>query len=158
MNIPTFPLNAQTRLDEEFEDRTIEESTIETEENSRLNYIGVGGAIGLKDDGETALGEGGFSILGRVTFTNNFSVHTSAIFDENDLLSAAITYSKPIKIFYPFVGAGISTDTDDFNINPELTAGVDLPINSLLTGTARVNANFDDETDIGLLLGVGVNF
>lgn len=56
------------------------------------------------------------------------------------------------------MGVGISADTDDFNINPEVTAGVDLPINSLLSGTARVNANFDDETDIGLLLGAGVNF
>ena len=156
MNIPTFSLNAQTRLDEESEDQTREKSTIESEENNYLNYIGIGGAIGLIDDGETALGDGGFSILGRFAFTNNFSVHTSAILNRNDLLSAAITYSKPITILYPFVGIGISADTDDFEINPEITAGVDLLINSFLTGTARVNGNFDDEA--GLLLGVGIIF
>ncbi|MGD1919572.1 MAG: hypothetical protein ACFCAD_12190 [Pleurocapsa sp.] len=56
------------------------------------------------------------------------------------------------------MGAGISADTNDFDINPELTAGVDLPINSLFTRTARLNANFNDETDIGLLLGARLNF
>lgn len=150
MNLPISPLLSQTP--------TIEESTVGTLQDNRLNYLGVGGAIGLRDEGETALGEGGFTILGRFSFTNNISIHSSAIFNDNDLLSAAVTYGTPIKIFFPFVGAGISADTDNFNVNPEITSGVDLPINSLLTGTARVNANFDDETDIGLIFGVGVNF
>lgn len=52
MNLQTSPLLAQTQ--------TIEESTVETSQNNRLNYIGVGGTIGLRDEGETALGEGGF--------------------------------------------------------------------------------------------------
>ena len=158
MNTPTLPVYAQIQFDEESEELTIEESIVETEGNNRLNYIGIGGALGLRDEGETALGEGGFSILGRAAFTNNFSIHASAIFNEDDLYSAAVTYSKPIVGFYPFVGAGISAETDDFNLNPEITAGIDLPINSLFTGTARVNANFDDETDIGLLFGVGMIF
>ncbi|MGD1920985.1 MAG: hypothetical protein ACFCAD_20175 [Pleurocapsa sp.] len=62
MNIPTFPLHAETELDSQFDNPTIEESTIETTEDNRLNYIGIGGALGLRDDSETALGEGGFSI------------------------------------------------------------------------------------------------
>ena len=155
MNIRIFPLYAQTRSYEESEDQSVAESTTETEDNNRLSYIGVGGAIGLINNGETALGDGGFSVLGRVTFTNNFSVHTSAILNENYLVSAAITYSKLIKYFYPFVGIGISADTDDFEIDPEITIGVDLAINSFLTGIAKLNGNFNNEA--GLFFGIGVN-
>ena len=158
MYIPTFPLHAQTPLNEEAEEQTVEDYTVETSNDNRLNYIGIGGAIGLEGDGDTALGDGGFSILGRVAFTNNLSIHSSAIFNDNDLFSVAGTYGVPIKTFFPFVGAGLSADTDDFDISPEIVAGVDLPIKSLFTGTARVNANFNDETDIGLLLGAGINF
>ncbi|MEM6252808.1 MAG: hypothetical protein AAF821_07790 [Cyanobacteria bacterium P01_D01_bin.156] len=57
----------------------------------------------------------------------------------------------------PFVGAGIGVEVDDFEISPLVMAGVDVPINDLITGTARVNAAFDDETDIGVVLGVGID-
>ena len=132
--------------------------------SNKINYLGIGGTIGLSDEGDTALGDGGFSILGRVSLTENFSIHTSSVIKDDNLLSVAATGGIPIEnkqtgrtIIFPFVGGGISADTEDFNVDPVVTGGVDIPINPLITGTMRVNANFGDETDIGLILGVGVD-
>lgn len=131
--------------------------------SDKINYLGIGGTIGLSDEGETALGDGGFSILGRISLTENFSIHTSSVINDDSLLTVAVTGGIPIKnasgrtIIFPFLGGGISADTEDFNVDPTVTSGVDIPINSLITGTVRVNANFADDTDVGLVLGVGID-
>jgi hypothetical protein len=39
-----------------------------------------------------------------------------------------------------------------------LSGGVDVPIANQLTANAGVNVSFLDDTNIGLLLGVGYNF
>jgi hypothetical protein len=39
-----------------------------------------------------------------------------------------------------------------------LSGGVDVPLNTNLTATAGVNAAFLDQTDVGLIIGVGYNF
>lgn len=169
LNILMMPLNAQIQPDNNSEDLQRETSPSQSssdkpKKSDRINYVGIGGAIGLEDAGETALGEGGFSILGRFSLTDHFSIHSSSIISGDNLISIAATGGVPIKnketgrtIVFPFVGAGISADTEDFNIDPVVTGGVDVPINQLITGTARVNANFGDETDIGILLGVGID-
>ena len=56
------------------------------------------------------------------------------------------------------MGAGVAVEIDDFEVNPLVSTGVDVPITDLVTGTARINASFDSGTDIGLVLGVGVDF
>lgn len=135
------------------------------EKSDRINYTGIGGTIGLSDDGGTALGEGGFSIVGRFSLTNNLSVHAASVITDDSILSVALTGGAPIKnqetgrtIVYPFLGVGILAETDDFEIDPLVSGGVDIPINDLITGTARVNASFgDDGTDVGIVLGVGVD-
>lgn len=165
MNMLTFPLQAQMIPTDTPETNPTQTQSSKPMQNNRINYFGIGGAIGLEDAGETTLGDGGFSILGRFSFTNNLSIHSSSIINGDNLLSIAATGGIPIKnqktertIVFPFVGGGISADTENFNVYPVIVGGVDVPINLLFTGTMRVNANFGDETDIGLLLGIGIDF
>ena len=134
------------------------------DDDNRINYFGVGGTIGVVDDGDTELGDGGFSLVGRFSFNDALSIHSASVFGDDNLATFALTTGLPIggelservKLF-PFVGAGIGVEFDDFEISPVVTAGVDVPINDLITGTARVNAAFNDGTDIGVVLGVGVD-
>ena len=162
-SIPILPLNAQTQPTER--PQTQPSRSRQSDRINRINYVGIGGAIGLEDAGGTALGDGGFSLLGRFSLTDNFSLHSSSIINGDNLISIAPTGGVAIKnqetgrtIIFPFLGGGISADTEDFNIDPVVTGGIDIPINPLITGTARINANFGDETDLGILLGIGVDF
>jgi len=141
--------------------------TTDTEdESSRINYFGVGGTIGLREEGDTGLGEGGFSLVGRFSLTDHLSVHSASVLTGDSLASFALTGGVPIQnrstgrtMLFPFLGAGISVETDDFEVDPLVSGGVDVPITDLVTGTARVNASFgNDGTDVGIVLGVGVDF
>ncbi len=134
--------------------------------SDRINYVGIGGTIGLSDEGETPLGEGGFSIVGRISLTENISIHTSSVLGDEGLLSVALTGGAPIRdqstgrtLFFPFLGAGIAVETEEFDtVDPQATGGVDVPLGSTVTGTARVNATFaEDGTDVGLTIGVGID-
>ncbi|WP_080804841.1 hypothetical protein [Halomicronema hongdechloris] len=135
-------------------------------EVDRINYFGVGGTIGLSDEGETGLGDGGFSLVGRLSVTDHLSIHSASVLTGDSLASFAVTGGLPIQhqstgrpLLFPFVGAGISVETDDFEVDPLVSGGVDVPITDLVTGTARINASFgNDGTDVGLVLGVGVDF
>ena len=132
-------------------------------DDDRINYFGVGGTIGVSDDGDTELGDGGFSLVGRFSFNDTLSIHSASVFGGDTFSSFALTTGFPgvgegerVKVF-PFIGAGVGLEFDDFEVSPLVTAGVDVPINELFTGTARVNAAFNDGTDIGVVLGVGVD-
>lgn len=132
-------------------------------DGDRINYFGVGGTIGVSDDGDTELGDGGFSLVGRFSFSDSLSIHSASVLGGDSFASFALTtdltnVSAGDKItLIPFVGAGVGIEVDDFEISPLVTAGVDVPISDLVTGTARVNAAFDDGTDIGVVLGVGID-
>lgn len=130
----------------------------------RINYFGVGGTIGVSDDGDTELGDGGFSLVGKLSLSDSLSIHSASVLGGDSFASFALTTGFPganeverVKLF-PFVGAGVGVEFDDFEVSPLVTAGVDVPINDLFTGTARVNAAFNDGTDVGVVLGVGVDF
>ena len=133
------------------------------DDDNRINYFGVGGTIGVTDDGDTELGDGGFSLVGRFSFTDTLSIHSASVFGDDNLATFSLTNSWRINDdrdrirLLPFIGAGIGVEFDDFEVAPVVTTGVDVPINDLITGTARVNAAFDDGTDIGVVLGVGVD-
>lgn len=131
--------------------------------DDRINYFGIGGTIGVSDDGDTELGDGGFSLVGRFSFTDTLAIHSASVLSGDSFSSFALTnsFSKvgagdQINLV-PFIGAGVGVEFDDFEVSPLVTAGVDIPINDLFTGTARVNAAFNDGTDIGVVLGVGVD-
>lgn len=134
--------------------------------SGRINYLGIGGTLGLSDEGETPLGEGGFSIVGRISLTENISIHTSSLLGDAGLLSVALTGGSPIRaqsndrtLFFPFLGAGVAVETEEFDtVDLHATGGVDVPLGSTVTGTAKVNATFaEDGTDVGLTIGVGID-
>ncbi|MEM8810004.1 MAG: hypothetical protein AAGF01_28640 [Cyanobacteria bacterium P01_G01_bin.38] len=134
--------------------------------SDRINYFGVGGTIGLSDEGGTDLGDGGFSLVGRFSVTDNISIHSASVISGDSVASFALTGGAPVRnqatgrtLLFPFLGAGVAIETDDFDVDPLISGGVDVPITDLVTGTARVNASFGgDGTDVGLVLGVGVDF
>lgn len=145
----------------------ISPSNEEEDRSKRISYFGIGGTLGLSADGETELGNGGFSILSRTSITDVLSLHTASVIGGDGYSSFALTGSFPMgnrnseesrrPAVIPFAGAGIGVRFENFDIDPMVTVGADIPITDRITGTARTNANFgEDGTDIGLVLGVGI--
>jgi hypothetical protein len=131
------------------------------------SYIGVAGNIGISG-GTSSLGDGNFAVISKVGLTNAISVRPSAVFGNNTTVLIPVTYdfslqqadpfSEPLAIA-PYVGVGAALQTgDNSEVAVLVTGGIDVPLTSQFTATAAVNAGFFDETDIGLLLGVGYNF
>lgn len=131
------------------------------------SYIGVAGNIGL-NGGDSSLGDGNFAVISKVGLTNTISVRPSAVFGDNTTVLLPITYdfsfqstdpfSESLAIA-PYIGVGAAYKTgDDSQFAFLVSGGIDVPLSSQFTATAAVNAGFFDQTDIGLLLGVGYNF
>jgi hypothetical protein len=133
------------------------------------SYIGVGANIGLSG-GDSSLGDGNFAVISKIGLTNSISVRPSAVFGDDTTVLVPITYdfsfksadafSEPLAIA-PYVGVGAAYKTGDNSQFAFLVSGgIDLPLgqNSPFTATAAVNAAFFDQTDVGLMLGVGYNF
>lgn len=143
------------------------ETPVENSENSapreRRSYIGIGGAVGL-EGGETGLGSGGFSVVSRIGITDNISFHNSTIIGEQTSFMPALTVGLPIRgadnayvSVYPFIGAGVSIATsEDFEVDPLLVTGADIPLGDRLMSTTRINVGFGEKkTDVGLIFGLG---
>ncbi|OCQ92105.1 hypothetical protein BCD64_20095 [Nostoc sp. MBR 210] len=130
------------------------------------SYIGVGANVGLSG-GDTSLGDGNFAVLSKVGLTNAFSIRPSAIFGDNTTILIPVTYdfslqqdefTAPLPIA-PYVGVGAAINTgDNSQVAFLVSGGIDVPLNAQFTATASVNAGFFDQTDVGLLIGVGYNF
>lgn len=130
------------------------------------SYIGIAGNLGV--DGETALGDGSFMIISKIGLTNNISVRPSVLLGDDTAFLVPLTYDfsiLPIDAFSralrlsPYLGAGVAISTgDEDDIGPLVTAGVDYGISSQFTATAAVNVGILDETDVGVMIGVGYNF
>lgn len=130
------------------------------------SYIGVGGNIGLS--GDTALGDGNFTIISKIGLTRNIAVRPSVVLGNDATFLIPVTYDFSIRQaealeevlpLAPYVGAGVSIATgDNDNIGLLLTGGIDVPLNSQFTANAAVNVGIADETDVGLAIGVGYNF
>jgi hypothetical protein len=131
------------------------------------SYVGVAANIGLSG-GSSSLGDGNFAVISKVGLTNSISVRPSAIFGDNTTILLPVTYdfsfqsTDPFKeplAFAPYVGVGAAWKSGD---NSEfaflVSGGIDVPLSSQFTATASVNAGFFNQTDVGLLLGVGYNF
>ncbi|MTJ54292.1 hypothetical protein FJR38_17340 [Anabaena sp. UHCC 0253] len=131
------------------------------------SYIGVGGNIGISG-GSSDLGDGNFSVISKIGITRTLSARPSVLLGDNTTILIPVTYdfsfqtadpfAEPLAIA-PYVGVGAVIKTGDQSETAFLvTGGVDVPLNNRFTATAAVNAGFFNETDIGLLLGVGYNF
>ena len=132
------------------------------------SYIGLAGNIGLSGS-DSALGDGNFAVISKVGLTNAISARPAVVLGDNTTILLPLTYdfsfqqvadpfSEPLPIA-PYVGVGAAIKTGD---NSEaaflLSGGIDVPLTSQFTGTIGVNAGFFENTDIGLLVGVGYNF
>jgi hypothetical protein len=132
------------------------------------SYIGIAGNVGLSGGGSSSLGDANFAVVSKIGLTNSISVRPSAVFGFNTTILLPVTYdfsfksadafSEPLGIA-PYIGVGAAYKTGD---NSQLaflaSAGVDVPLNAQFTATVSVNAGFFEQTDVGLLLGVGYNF
>lgn len=130
------------------------------------SYIGVAGNIGL--GGDSALGDTNFTVISKIGLTNTFSARPSVVIGDDPVVLVPLTYDltprtadafEDTLAIAPFVGAGVAIETSgDADVGLLLTGGVDVPLNRNFTANATVNAAFLDETDVGLVLGVGYNF
>lgn len=131
---------------------------------SGSSYVGAGLNVGLT--GDTALGDTNFTVLSKIGLTRTISVRPSVIIGDDADILIPVTLDFPsytaddIGISAaPYVGAGVAITTGDSDaVRLLLTGGVDVPLTPQFTATAAVNAAVFDDTDIGLLFGVGYNF
>ncbi len=133
------------------------------------NYIGIGGNLGLSDNStSTSLGDGGFVVNGKISLTPKLSLRPAAILGNDatflipltyDFLIPAVDPFEPVR-FAPFLGGGLAISTDDDNsIGFLFTGGIDVPISRAFVANASINLGFiEDETDFGLMIGVGYTF
>ena len=135
-----------------------------TTTRSSSSYIGIGGNIGLS--GDTTVGDGSFAVISKVGLTNYLSVRPSALIEDDAVFLVPLTVDffqdeVPNAEFSiaPYLGGGlaISTGRDD-TVGALISGGLDVPLSSEFTANAGVNVTFIDDTDVGLLLGVGYNF
>jgi hypothetical protein len=130
------------------------------------SYIGIGGNIGIS--GDTTINEGAFAVISKIGLTQNFSVRPSALIGDNTVFLIPVTIDFPqagagvgtnqVSIA-PYIGGGVAVSTgQDSTVGALISGGVDVPLSQQITATAGVNVGFIDETDVGLLLGVGYNF
>jgi hypothetical protein len=128
------------------------------------SYIGVAGNIGLT--GDTGIGEGAFTVISKLGLARNFSVRPGVIFGDDPVFLVPLTVDFPrenLEITQlsvaPYIGGGVAISTGrDSTVGALITGGVDVPLSQRITATAGVNVGFIDDTDVGLLVGVGYNF
>ena len=135
-----------------------------TATRSSSSYIGIGGNIGLS--GDTTIGNGAFAVISKIGLTDYLSARPSALIDDDAVFLLPVTFDfsgdeVPNAEFSiaPYLGGGlaISTGRDD-TIGPLISGGLDIPLSSEFTANAGANISFINDTDVGLLLGVGYNF
>jgi hypothetical protein len=135
-----------------------------TATRSSSSYIGIGGNIGLS--GDTTIGNGAFAVISKIGLTDYLSARPSALIDNDAVFLLPVTFDfsgdeVPNAEFSiaPYLGGGlaISTGRDD-TIGALISGGLDIPLSSEFTANAGANISFINDTDVGLLLGVGYNF
>ncbi len=129
------------------------------------SYIGIGGNLGL--GGNPALGDGSFVVNSKIGLTRNISFRPAAVIGDDTDFLLPVSYDFVIESadpfapvpFAPFVGGGLIVSTNgDNDIGFLLTGGVDVPLSRQFVANASINVGFRDDTDVGLILGVGYTF
>jgi hypothetical protein len=132
------------------------------------SYIGIGGAIGVNGN-TTSLGSGGLTVVSKLRFTDNLSLHDATVLFGREAATSMIILSAdfPIRnsegrtIAAPFIGGGAQLRyADGLFVSPAVSGGVDIPMSSNFTGTVRLNAGFPSNrsADVGLIIGAGYSF
>lgn len=129
------------------------------------SYIGIGGNIGLT--GSPALGDGAFVINSKIGLTRNISFRPAVLFGNDVDFLLPLTYDFVIESadpfapipFAPYLGGGVIVSTNgDNTVGFLLTGGVDVPLSAQFVANASINVGFRNDTDVGLMLGVGYTF
>lgn len=130
------------------------------------SYVGIGANVGLS--GDTALGDGNFTIISKIGLTRTLAVRPSVVLGNDPIFLIPLTYEfsiRPAEVLEetlrisPYVGGGVTIATgDNDDIGLLLTGGIDVPLSSQFTANAALNVGIANETDIGLSVGVGYNF
>lgn len=131
---------------------------------SGSSYFGIGGNIGL--GGNTGVGDEAFTVISKIGLTRSFSVRPSALINDEEVFMIPLTIDfngneLPLtKVdVSPYLGGGLAISTEDDNtIGGLVTGGLDIPLTSQFTANTSINVGFFDDTDVGLQLGVGLNF
>jgi hypothetical protein len=133
------------------------------ETRSGSSYIGLGGNIGI--EGDTSLGDGAFAAISKIGLTDTISFRPTALVEEDAIFLLPVTvdfFAEEISDtgfnVAPYVGAGLSLNTGEGDtVGIVATGGLDIPLSSDFTANAAANVKFIDDTDVGILLGVGYN-
>jgi uncharacterized surface protein with fasciclin (FAS1) repeats len=130
------------------------------------SYVGVGGNIGL--GGDTALGDGSFTVISKLGLTNTLSIRPTAVIGGDTVILVPLTFDfipQSTKVLgenfsvSPYIGVGIAIETsDNADVGLSLTGGMEVPLGEQFTLNGAVNAAFLNDTDVGLLFGIGYNF
>jgi hypothetical protein len=132
------------------------------------SYIGIGGAIGVNGN-TTSLGTGGLTVVSKLRFTDNLSLHDATVLFGREAATSMIILSAdfPIRnsegrtIVAPFIGGGAQLRyADGLFVSPAVSGGVDIPMSNNFTGTVRLNAGFPNNrsADVGVIVGAGYTF
>ena len=166
---PTSPQNSQSTPNMATPMQPLAPSVVSPGRSTQSgsSYVGIGGNIGI-GSGDTALGNGSFTVISKIGLTRNFSVRPSVLFGNSTTILVPITYDFSFgegptgslgfrAAPYLGVGAAISTGNET-KVGLLLTGGIDVPLSSQFTATAAVNASVTGKAAVGILVGVGYNF
>jgi hypothetical protein len=134
-----------------------------TATRSSPSYIGIGGNIGLT--GDTSVGNGAFAVISKIGLTDYLSARPSALIEDDAMFLLPVTFDfsgdeVPNAEFSiaPYLGGGIAISTgQDNTVGALISGGLDIPLSSEFTANAGANISFVNDTNVGLLLGVGYN-
>ena len=129
------------------------------------HFVGVGGNIGFNDN-ENAVGDFGFAVVSKYSFTEKLSIRPSVIFSDTTAVLVPVTYNFQGTNFdvgpttlVPYVGGGVAFTTgNDSDVSGLISAGVDLPISRQFTINGQANLSIFNDTAFGVQLGLGYNF
>lgn len=160
---PKTPAPSELSSDEA--DSTVAQTSIDPGRTTRggSSYIGIGGNLGL--GGGSALGDSSFAVISKIGLTRNFSFRPTALIGDETVFLLPVTYDFVIQStdpfapvsFAPYLGGGASITTSG-DLAFLVSGGVDFPITREFVANAAINVNFGDDTNVGLLLGVGYTF
>ncbi len=107
-----------------------------------------------------------FAVISKIGLARNLSARPAALVGDNTVFLVPLTVDFPqenLEITQlnvaPYIGGGVAVSTGrDSTVGALISGGLDVPLSPQITATGGVNVSFIDDTDVGVLLGVGYNF
>lgn len=139
--------------------------------NPAMSYIGLGGNVGLSNNGVTDLGKGSVAIDAKIALTDYLSVRPAVLIGDGTTILLPLTYdinlqsSDPFKpaVVHPFIGGGLTLATKETELNnnvaPLATAGIDFRVSDRVVVYSNLSAGFfGEQTEVGARFGIGYVF